>query len=113
MAPSVHRRQPGDRNAPGAATPRVQHPPRVLRATRVGIGLQQREFDEIELGAAAADALEFAGNWFERFDRGGKITPFESRKSVCCRWHQRTRRIAALVRQLGYLPRPGIELGGV
>ena len=61
--------------------PPAQHPPRIVQAVRAEIGLQQRELDQVELRAAAADAFELAGNRFKRVDRGGEILPFECGES--------------------------------
>ena len=61
-----------ERGAAGAA-----QPVRIVRAVRAEIGLQQREPHQVELRVAAADALEFAGDRFQRVDRGGEIPPFE------------------------------------
>ena len=44
-----------------------------LGAVRAEIGLQQRELHQVELGAAAADALEFAGDRLKRIDGGAVI----------------------------------------
>ena len=57
---------------------RPQHAVGIVQAVRAAIGLQQRELHKIELGAAAADAFEFAGSRFKRVDRGGEISPLES-----------------------------------
>jgi hypothetical protein len=58
------------------------HPARIVRAVRAEIGLQQRELHQVELGAATADAFQFAGNRFKRVDRGGEISTFESGEGV-------------------------------
>ena len=49
--------QLGNGRTPGTSTPLAQHPARIVEPVRAEIGLQQRELDQIELGAAAADAL--------------------------------------------------------
>ena len=61
---------------------RAQHAACIVRAVRVDISLQQRELDEVELCAAAADSFEFGDNRFERIDCGGEISPLERRKSA-------------------------------
>jgi hypothetical protein len=73
----VQRRQSGDGNARRAAKAPAQHPARTVRAVRAQVSLQQRKLDQVELGAAAADAFEFAGNRVERV----AIVAVKSRRS--------------------------------
>ena len=50
----------------------------MVQLVEAEVGPQQCELDKIELGAAAADPFEFIGNWFQRVDRGVKISSFET-----------------------------------
>ena len=81
----------------------VQHPARIVRATRAEISLQQRELHHIELCAATADAFEFAGNRFKCLDRGGEISPFESGEAVRHRRNDGTGWITPRARELAHL----------
>src|SRR6516165_12573292 len=101
---SVHSRQTGNRNARGARTPRARHPARIVRAVRAEIGLQQRELHQVELCTAATDSFEFAGNRFERVDRGGEISPFESGEGVHHRRNAAAGWVTALAREFVHLP---------
>jgi hypothetical protein len=78
----MHSRKPGNGNARGTSTPHAHHPARILQAIRAAIGVQQRELYQVELRAAAADALEFAGNRLERVDHGTEILPSEGSEGV-------------------------------
>ena len=100
----MHGRQSGNGNARRAWTPHARHPARIIRAVRAEIGLQQREFHQVELCAATADAFEFAGNRFERVDRGGEISPFESGEGVRHRRYAGPGWITTVARELVHLP---------
>src|SRR5260370_42489678 len=73
----MHRTQPGDGDTGRTPTSRAEQAPGVVLATRVEIGLQQRERHEIVLRTAAANSFAFARERFERVDRGGGVSPLE------------------------------------
>src|SRR6516165_2704960 len=107
---SVHSRQTGNGNARGARTPRARHPARIVRAVRAEIGLQQRELHQVELCTAATDSFEFAGNRFERVDRGGEISPFESGEGARHRRNAGAGWITTVGRELVHLPDARLQL---
>ena len=49
---------------------------------RLDVGLQQGKLDQIVLCTAAANALVFAGEWRQCFNRAGKIPAFECRQAA-------------------------------
>ena len=84
--------------------PHAQHAVRILQAVRANIGPQQRELDQIELCAAAADALEFADNRFKRLDCGGEIATFESGEGARHRRNEGAGGITAVAPEFVDLP---------
>ena len=56
----------------------AQHPARIVHSAGTDISPQQSELHQIKLGAATAEAFEFAGDRFKRLDCRGELSSFES-----------------------------------
>ena len=81
-----------------------QHPARIVQTPSADIGAQQRELDQVELGAATADAFELGGDRLKRIDHGGEISPFERREGARHRRNEGSGWITAVAREFVDLP---------
>ena len=77
-----------------------QQAPCIVRATGVEIGLEQRERHEIVLRTTAANSFTFAGERFERVDRGGEVSLLEGDETARQGGQVRTGGVASFARQL-------------
>ena len=78
----MRRRKPCDRNAEGTRPPRAEQAPRFFGPAGLNEGFQQREFDQVVLRAAAANALVFDGERGKNFYRREKIPTLERREAT-------------------------------
>ena len=108
---SVRQFHPGDGNTGRARAPLTQKPARIVHAVGVEIGFQQGELDEVELGAAAAEALALAVDRLQGIDRGAEIPPFERGECAGQRGNERAGWLASLTREIVHLPHTLIERG--
>src|SRR5260370_39619695 len=100
----MHRTQPGDGDTGRTPTSRAEQAPGIVQATRVEIGLQQRERHEIVLRTAAANSFAFARERFERVDRGEEVSSLERDEAARQGGQVRTGWISSFARQLLHLP---------
>ena len=107
----MHPRDPHDGNPASAWPPLAEQSPRFLQPTGVDIGLHQGKLDQIVLCAAAANALVFAGEWRQCFNRAGRIPALECRQAARQRRKVRAGRVAPFARQFRHLASTGIECG--
>jgi hypothetical protein len=107
----MHPRDPHDGNPGSAWPPLAEQSPRFLQPIGVDIGLQQGKLDQIVLCAAPANALVFAGEWRQCFNRAGRIPALECRQAARQRGKKRAGRVAPFARQFRYLASTGIERG--
>ena len=78
----MSRRKPRDRNAGSTRPPRIEQAPRLFGPAGLNEGLQQCEFDQVVLCAAAANAFVFGGERGKTFYRRAKIPALERREAT-------------------------------
>ncbi len=105
----MHCRNPDDGNAGSTWPARAEQTLRFLQPVGVDAGLQQREFDQVVLRTATADAFVLPNKRAERRDHARKIAAFEGQKAA--RQHREliARRVMLLPRQLRHLAGTGVE----
>ena len=78
----MRRGKPRDRNAGRTRSPSAEQALRFFGSAGLKVRLQQREFDQVMLRAAAANALVFDGERGKNFERREKIPTLERRKAT-------------------------------
>ena len=78
----MRRGKPRDRNAGRTRSPNAEQALRFFGSAGLKVRLQQREFDQVMLRAAAANALVFGGERGKHFYRREKIPALERREST-------------------------------
>ena len=78
----MRRGKPRDRNAGRTRSPSAEQALRFFGSAGLKVRLQQREFDQVMLRAAAANALVFGGERGEHLDRRRKIAALERREGA-------------------------------
>src|SRR5450631_3259990 len=99
----MRRFQPGHRDTAWTGTPRLKQAAGIVEPAGSEIRLQQGEFHEVDLRAAAADAFTFAEYRLDRIDGRGKILALERRKRAGEGGNGRARRIPPGADQLLHL----------
>src|SRR6476661_6649322 len=96
---SAHRGNARDGNAGSARPPRGEQFARLVRTLGAEASAQKREFDQVVLRAAPANAFVLARERCKRLDRSGKILAFEGREARRQRRKVEARQVTLLARQ--------------